>query len=74
MTQQRVIGVVAPGTSPDAPVAREVKGSTTIVELLSIYKRLKAFEAVIQDEPLPEIDQRYLERKEDGNALAANSP
>ena len=37
MTQQRVIGVVAPGTSPDAPAAREVKGSTTIVELLRMY-------------------------------------
>lgn len=34
----------------------------TIVELLSIYKRLRAFEAAIEDEPLPEIDQRYLER------------
>jgi peptide/bleomycin uptake transporter len=33
---------------------------STIVELLSIYKRLRAFEAVIYDEPLPEIDQRYL--------------
>ncbi|MCO4318539.1 peptide antibiotic transporter SbmA [Phyllobacterium sp. 21LDTY02-6] len=33
---------------------------TTIVELMSIYKRLRAFEAVIHDEPLPEIDQHYL--------------
>lgn len=31
-----------------------------IVELLSIYKRLRAFEAVIEDEPLPTIDQKYL--------------
>jgi hypothetical protein len=37
VTQQRVIGVVAPGTSPDVPVGREVKGSTTIVELLRMY-------------------------------------
>lgn len=37
MTQQRVIGVVAPGTSPDVPVAREIKGSTTIVELLRMF-------------------------------------
>ncbi|HEY4136800.1 MAG TPA: peptide antibiotic transporter SbmA [Alphaproteobacteria bacterium] len=37
---------------------------TTIVELLSIYKRLRAFEATIQGEPLPEIDQRYAERVE----------
>jgi peptide/bleomycin uptake transporter len=29
--------------------------------LLSIHKRLKAFEAAIDDKPLPEIDQRYLE-------------
>jgi peptide/bleomycin uptake transporter len=33
----------------------------TIVELISIYKRLKAFESVIYDEPLPEIDERYLQ-------------
>ena len=37
MTQHRVIGVVAPGTSPDVPAAREIKGSTTIVELLRMY-------------------------------------
>jgi hypothetical protein len=37
VTQQRVIGVVAPGTSPDPPAAREIKGSTTIVELLRMY-------------------------------------
>jgi peptide/bleomycin uptake transporter len=35
----------------------------TIVELLSIYKRLKSFEAVLQGEDLPEIDRRYLERE-----------
>ncbi len=38
---------------------------TTIVELLSIHKRLRAFEATIEGEPLPEIDQRYLEQKEE---------
>lgn len=32
----------------------------TIVELISIYKRLRAFEAKIHDEPLPSIDQRYM--------------
>lgn len=32
----------------------------TIVELLSIYKRLKAFEAAISNEPLPAIDRQYL--------------
>jgi len=35
----------------------------TIVELISIYKRLRAFEATLQGEPLPEIDQRYLARQ-----------
>lgn len=32
----------------------------TIVELASIYKRLRAFEAVIRGEDLPEIDKDYL--------------
>ena len=34
-----------------------VNSWTTIVELLSIYKRLASFELAIRDEPLPEIDQ-----------------
>ena len=38
----------------------------TIVELISIYKRLRAFEAAIYDEPLPEIDQRFHEAEEKG--------
>src|SRR5437773_11818943 len=37
MAQQRVIGLDARGVAPDRPVAREVKGSTTIVELLRMY-------------------------------------
>ncbi|MFB2550575.1 peptide antibiotic transporter SbmA [Ensifer soli] len=37
----------------------------TIVELLSIYKRLRAFEAAIDDEPLPSIDQEFLERPQE---------
>jgi hypothetical protein len=37
MTQQRVIGLVARGTSPEAPPSREIKGSTTIVELLRMF-------------------------------------
>ena len=37
MAQQRVIGLEAKGTAPDAPASREVKGSTTIVELLRMY-------------------------------------
>ncbi len=32
----------------------------TIVELLSIYKRLQAFEAAIVDAPLPKIDQEFM--------------
>lgn len=40
-----------------------VNSWTTIIELLSIHKRLKAFEAAIDDEPLPAIDQHYLERE-----------
>ena len=40
-----------------------VSSWTTIIELLSIHKRLKAFEAAIYDEPLPKIDQTYLERE-----------
>lgn len=34
----------------------------TIVELISIYKRLRAFEATLEGAPLPEIDRRFLER------------
>jgi len=39
-----------------------VNSWTTIVELLSVYKRLTAFEAAINDEPLPEIDQEFLNK------------
>ncbi|ASY63900.1 Bacteroid development protein BacA [Sinorhizobium sojae CCBAU 05684] len=38
-----------------------VNSWTTIVELLSIYKRLRAFEAILYHEPLPEIDQEFIE-------------
>jgi len=34
-----------------------VNSWTTIVELLSVYKRLSSFEAAIDNRPLPEIDQ-----------------
>lgn len=37
-----------------------VNSWTTIVELLSIYKRLKAFEAAIYNQPLPEEDQNFI--------------
>ena len=40
----------------------------TIVELISIYKRLRAFEATLEGAPLPDIDRRYLERQEAGVA------
>jgi peptide/bleomycin uptake transporter len=33
----------------------------TIVELISIYKRLRAFEATLDGAPLPDIDQRFIE-------------
>jgi peptide/bleomycin uptake transporter len=39
-----------------------VNSWSTIVELLSVHKRLRAFEAVLEGEPLPEIDQRFLEK------------
>lgn len=37
----------------------------TIVELISIYKRLRAFEATLDGEPLPDIDRRYIEAPEE---------
>ena len=37
-----------------------VKSWTTIVDLLSVYKRLRAFEAVLHNQPLPQIDQDYV--------------
>ncbi|RST85143.1 peptide antibiotic transporter SbmA [Aquibium carbonis] len=46
----------------------------TIVELLSIYKRLRAFEAVLQGEELPDIDRRYLEREQAGVAPQDQPP
>ncbi|MGD9912567.1 MAG: peptide antibiotic transporter SbmA [Rhizobiaceae bacterium] len=45
-----------------------VNSWTTIVELQSIYKRLRAFEATIHGEKLPDIDERYLEREKAGVA------
>lgn len=38
-----------------------VSSWTTIIELISIYKRLQAFEAAISDQPLPKIDQEFIE-------------
>lgn len=45
---------------------------STIIELLSIHKRLVAFEAAIDDKPLPDIDERYLRREAEDGELAAN--
>lgn len=36
---------------------------STIVELQSIHKRLRAFEATLEGGPLPDIDRRYIERQ-----------
>lgn len=44
-----------------------VSSWSTIVELLSIYKRLKAFEAAIEGTELPSIDRRYLEKSAAGD-------
>jgi peptide/bleomycin uptake transporter len=41
-----------------------VNSWTVIVELLSIYKRLMAFESAIGGGPLPEIDRRFMEGQE----------
>ncbi len=51
-----------------------VSSWSTIIELLSIRKRLVAFEAAIEDQPLPEIDERYLQREAEDGELAANKP
>ena len=51
-----------------------VSSWTTIIELLSIHKRLKAFEAAIDDQPLPTIDQHYLEREAVAGEIAADKP
>jgi peptide/bleomycin uptake transporter len=48
-----------------------VNSWSTIVELLSIYKRLKAFEATLNNEPLPDIDREYLEMHGSPEQIAA---
>jgi peptide/bleomycin uptake transporter len=40
-----------------------VNSWSTIVELMSVYKRLRAFEAAIDNEPLPDIDQKWIEEQ-----------
>jgi peptide/bleomycin uptake transporter len=49
-----------------------VNSWTTIVELLSIYKRLRAFEATIKGEPLPDIDRKFMHREETDAAEAVS--
>ncbi|MCM2454264.1 peptide antibiotic transporter SbmA [Rhizobium sp. CG4] len=51
-----------------------VSSWSTIIELMSIRKRLVAFEAAIEGDALPEIDQRYLEREAADGEMAANRP
>ena len=40
-----------------------VKSWTTIVSLISIYKRLRAFEALMRDEPLDVIEAEVTRRQ-----------
>jgi peptide/bleomycin uptake transporter len=37
---------------------------TDIIKLISVQKRLKAFEAQIRDEPLPSLDQKFIEAQQ----------
>ena len=60
---QRILGAFVQVTSSFQYL---VNSWPTIVELLSVYKRLRAFEAAIYGEQLPDIDQRYLEREAEG--------
>ena len=48
-----------------------VNSWVTVVELLSIYKRLSAFEAAIHGGPLPQIDREYLASGEEEDAWPA---
>lgn len=47
---------------------------TTIVELISIYKRLHAFEAVFRGQELAEIERNYLAREGGGFAQPVPNP
>tara|TARA_R110002020_G_scaffold86731_5_gene214113 strand:+ start:6026 stop:7369 length:1344 start_codon:yes stop_codon:yes gene_type:complete len=51
-----------------------VNSWTTIVELISIYKRLHAFEAVFRGEELSELDRNYLSSQGDGFAQHIADP
>ncbi len=39
-----------------------VNSWTTIIELISIFKRLQSFERAIQDKDILDIDQEYMEK------------
>jgi peptide/bleomycin uptake transporter len=39
----------------------------TMIELISIYKRLQAFERAMNDEPLPSMDREFIEAGEEEN-------
>jgi peptide/bleomycin uptake transporter len=41
-----------------------LKSWPTMIELLSVYKRLRSFEATLDGEALPEIDQEFIENKQ----------
>jgi hypothetical protein len=43
-----VPGLVARGTAPDAPESREIRGSTTIVELLRMFPEGEAARLLLQ--------------------------
>jgi peptide/bleomycin uptake transporter len=60
---QRIVGAFVQVTSSFQYL---VNSWPTIVELISIYKRLRAFEAQIEGEELPDIDRHYLEREAAG--------
>jgi peptide/bleomycin uptake transporter len=49
-----------------------VNSWTIVVELLSIYKRLRAFEASIRGEPLPKIDRDFLAVRHDAAAVVVD--
>jgi len=42
-----------------------VNSWTTIIDLISVYKRLQAFEASIYDRDLPKIDQEYIRTQQE---------
>ena len=41
-----------------------VNSWTTIIELLSIHKRLQAFEALFKNKPLPKLDQEFMQAEQ----------